>query len=93
MLHELVRYAEREELNPEPGFKAKACLPRGVLLLTGCRIGRPCPGRENSLRKVTHQTAHAGMVGQNPIACSRPTDGRCPEAEGARLLALHRFQA
>ena len=26
-------------------------------------------------------------------ACSRKADGRCRQAEGARVLALHRFQA
>ena len=32
MLHELVRYAEREGLNPEPGFKAKTV--RWLLVFT-----------------------------------------------------------
>jgi len=50
------------------------------------------PGPKSPLREVIHQTAHAGVDGQNPKACSRQTDGRCPAAEAARLLALHGFK-
>ena len=72
---------------------AKAGLPRCVLLPAGCRVGRRRPGREGPLRKFENRAAHAGVDGQDPRACSRKADGRCPQAEGARLLAFHRFQA